>query len=163
LGEVIDSHGRRRDIALKGSGPTPFSRGGDGKAAVGSVLREYLISEAMHALGIPTTRALAAVGTGELVMRERLLPGAILTRVAASHIRVGTFQYFAARRQNDQVRALADYVIQRHDPNLSKEADRFLLLLKAVAERQAALLAQWMLVDLTPSRCTSGNERISRI
>ena len=158
---MIDSHGRRRDIALKGSGPTPFSRGGDGKAAVGSVLREYLISEAMHALGIPTTRALAAVGTGELVMRERLLPGAILTRVAASHIRVGTFQYFAARRQNDQVRALADYVIQRHDPNLSKEADRFLLLLKAVAERQAALLAQWMLVGFIHGVMNTDNMAVS--
>ena len=116
LGEVIDCHGRRRDIALKGSGPTPFSRGGDGKSAVGPVLREYLIGEAMHALGIPTTRALAAVGTGEFVMRECPLPGAVLTRVAASHIRVGTFEYFAARRQYDQVRTLADYVIERHDP-----------------------------------------------
>ena len=161
LGEVIDCHGRRRDIALKGSGPTPFSRGGDGKAAVGPVLREYLIGEAMHALGIPTTRALAAVGTGELVMRERSLPGAILTRVAASHIRVGTFQYFAARRQNDQVRALADYVIRRHDPNLCREADRYLLLLKAVAERQAALLAQWMLVGFIHGVMNTDNMAVS--
>ena len=105
LGEVVDRHGQRRDIALKGSGPTAFSRGGDGKAAVGPVLREYLIGEAMHALGIPTTRALAAVGTGESVMRLHPLPGAILTRVAASHVRVGTFQYFAARGRYDLVRS----------------------------------------------------------
>ena len=161
LGEVIDCHGRRRDIALKGSGPTPFSRDGDGKAAVGPVLREYLIGEAMHALGIPTTRALAAVGTGELVMRERPLPGAILTRVAASHIRVGTFQYFAARRQHDQVRALADFVIERHDPNLSGEPDRYLLLLKAVAERQAALLAQWMQVGFIHGVMNTDNMAVS--
>jgi len=161
LGEVIHCQGRRRDIALKGSGPTPFSRGGDGKAAVGSVLREYLIGEAMHALDIPTTRALAAVGTGEFVMRESPLPGAILTRVAASHIRVGTFEYFAARRQTDQVRALADYVIERHDPNLSGDADRYLLLLKAVAERQAALLAQWMLVGFIHGVMNTDNMAIS--
>ncbi len=161
LGEVIDCHGRRRDIALKGSGPTPFSRGGDGKAAVGPVLREYLIGEAMHALGIPTTRALAAVGTGELVMRERPLPGAILTRVAASHIRVGTFEYFAARRQHDQVRALADFVIERHDPNLSEEPDRYLLLLKAVAERQAALLVQWMQVGFIHGVMNTDNMAVS--
>ena len=161
LGEVIDCQGRRRDIALKGSGRTPFSRGGDGKAAVGPVLREYLVGEAMHALGIPTTRALAAVGTGELVMRERPLPGAILTRVAASHVRVGTFEYFAARRQTDQVRALADFVIERHDPSLSAEADRYLLLLKAVAERQAALLAQWMLVGFIHGVMNTDNMAVS--
>lgn len=108
LGEVVDRRGKRRDIALKGSGPTAFARGGDGKAAVGPVLREYLMGEAMHALGVPTTRALAAVGTGEVVRREQPLPGAVLTRVAASHIRVGTFQFFAARRRFDQVRMLAD-------------------------------------------------------
>ena len=161
LGEVIDCHARRRDIALKGSGQTAFSRGGDGKAAVGPVLREYLIGEAMHALGIPTTRALAAVGTGELVMRERPLPGAILTRVAASHIRVGTFEYFASRQQYEQVRALADYVIERHDPNLSGEADRYLLLLKAVGERQAALLAQWMLVGFIHGVMNTDNMAVS--
>src|SRR5712691_2859333 len=114
LGEVIDRNGRRRDIQLKGSGPTPFSRAGDGRAALGPVLREYLIGEAMHALGIPTTRALAAVLTGEPVFRESALPGAVLTRVAASHIRVGTFEYFATRDDNDQVGRLADYVIARH-------------------------------------------------
>lgn len=161
LGEIIDCHGRRRDIVLKGSGPTPFSRGGDGKAAIGPVLREYLIGEAMHALGVPTTRALAAVGTGERVMRMRALPGAILTRVAASHVRVGTFEYFAARRRYDQVRELADYVIERHDPNLAQEADRYLLLLKAVAERQASLLAQWMLVGFIHGVMNTDNMAVS--
>ena len=161
LGEVIDTHGRRRDIALKGSGPTPFSRGGDGKAAVGPVLREYLIGEAMHALGIPTTRALAAVATGESVYRERPLPGAVLTRVAASHIRVGTFEFFAARRRWDQVRQLADYVIERHDPQLRGETDRYCLLLKAVAERQAALVAQWMLVGFIHGVMNTDNMAIS--
>ena len=144
LGEVVDVHGRRRDIALKGSGRTPFSRGGDGKAALGPVLREYLVAEAMHALGVPTTRALAAVATGEVVQRDRALPGAVLTRVAASHIRVGTFQFFAVRGQHDQVRALAEHVISRHDPDLAGRDDRFLGLLQGVARRQAALVAQWM-------------------
>ena len=118
LGEVIDRQGQRRDIAFKGSGRTPFSRGGDGKAAVGPMLREVLISEAMHALGIPTTRALAVVATGQPVMRETVLPGAVLTRVAASHLRVGTFQFFAARGDVERVRQLADYTIARHDPDL---------------------------------------------
>ncbi|MFM8766536.1 MAG: protein adenylyltransferase SelO family protein, partial [Rubrivivax sp.] len=118
LGEVVDRHGQRRDIAFKGSGRTPFSRGGDGKAAVGPMLREVLISEALHALGIPTTRALAVAGTGEWIYREQMLPGAVLTRVAASHLRVGTFQYFAARRETERVRQLADYAIARHDPAL---------------------------------------------
>ena len=161
LGEVIDCHGQRRDIALKGSGPTPFSRGGDGKAAVGPVLREYLIGEAMHALGIPTTRALAAVGTREFVMRTHPLPGAILTRVAASHIRVGTFEYFAARRRYDQVRELADFVIERHDPHLAREADRYLSLLKAVAERQAGLLAKWMLAGFIHGVMNTDNMAVS--
>jgi uncharacterized protein YdiU (UPF0061 family) len=161
LGEVTNPHGRRRDIALKGSGPTSFSRGGDGKAAVGSVLREYLIGEAMHSLGIPTTRALAAVATGESVYRERALPGAILTRVAASHIRVGTFQFFAARRRWDQVRQLADYVIERHDPHLSSDDDRYLLLLKMVAERQAALVARWMLIGFIHGVMNTDNMAIS--
>ncbi len=117
LGEVIDRHGRRRDIQLKGSGPTPFSRMGDGRAAMGPVLREYLVSEAMAALGIPTTRALAAVATGERVIRETVLPGAIVTRVASSHIRVGTFQFFAARGDTDALITLADHVIARHYPS----------------------------------------------
>ena len=116
LGEVLDVHGRRRDLHLKGSGRTPFARGGDGKAAVGPMLREYVIGEAMHALGIPTTRALAVVATGEEVVRETLLPGAVLVRVAASHIRVGTFQYAAAQRDPALVRRLADYAIARHHP-----------------------------------------------
>jgi uncharacterized protein YdiU (UPF0061 family) len=144
IGEVIDHHGRRRDIAFKGSGRTPFSRNGDGKAAVGPMLREALIGEAMHALGIPTTRALAVVSTGEPVFREQTLPGAILTRVAASHLRVGTFQYFAAHGTLEMVRQLADYAIARHYPELLDAEDRYLGFLGAVAERQAALIAQWM-------------------
>lgn len=144
LGEVVDRHGRRRDIAFKGSGPTPFSRGGDGKAAVGPMLREVLIGEAMHALGIPTTRALAVVATGEAVRREKNLPGAALTRVAASHIRIGTFEYFAARGADAQVRQLAEYAIARHDPALAGAPERHLEFLRAVTRRQAALVAQWM-------------------
>src|SRR5438045_9110403 len=116
LGEVIDADGIRRDIQLKGSGPTPFSRRGDGRAALGPVLREYVVSEAMAALGIPTTRSLAAVVTGETVARETLLPGAVLTRVATSHVRIGTFQFFAARRDHEGLRLLADHVISRHYP-----------------------------------------------
>lgn len=161
LGDVIDRKGQYREIALKGSGPTSFSRGGDGKAAIGPVLREYLIGEAMHALGIPTTRALAAISTGELIMRDRALPGAILTRVAASHVRVGTFQYFAACRQDDRVRELADFAIECHYPDLSGEADRYLLLLKAVIERQAALLAKWMLVGFIHGVMNTDNVAVS--
>ena len=161
LGEVIDRNGQRRDIAFKGSGPTLFARGGDGKAAVGPVLREYLIGEAMHALGIPTTRALAAVATGETVYRTTPLPGAVLTRVAASHIRVGTFEFFAARRQFDQVRKLADYVIQRHYPELAEEEDRYLSLINSVADRQAALLARWMLVGFIHGVMNTDNMAIS--
>src|SRR6187455_2911864 len=144
LGEVIDITGTRRDIQLKGSGPTPFSRRGDGRAALGPVLREYIISEAMHALGIPTTRALAAVITGEPVYRECALPGAVLTRVAASHIRVGTFQLFAARGEQDKVRRLADYVVERHYPELKQHENPYLELLEDVCDRQAALIASWM-------------------
>src|SRR5690348_12635668 len=123
LGEVIDIHGHRRDLHLKGSGRTPFARGGDGKAAVGPMLREYLIGEAMHGLGIPTTRALAVVATGEQVVREQLLPGAVLCRVAASHLRVGTFQYAAASGDHDVLRALADYAIARHYPDADSSLD----------------------------------------
>jgi uncharacterized protein YdiU (UPF0061 family) len=161
LGEVIDRRGRRRDIALKGSGRTSFSRRGDGKAAVGPMLREYVIGEAMHALGIPTTRALAVVRTGEVIMREEPLPGAVLTRVAASHIRVGTFEYFAARGDFDRVRALADYAIARHDPHLAERPERYLELLAAVAERQAALLSQWMLVGFIHGVMNTDNMAIS--
>jgi serine/tyrosine/threonine adenylyltransferase len=144
LGEVIDARGRRRDIQLKGSGMTPFSRGGDGRAALGPVLREYLLSEAMHALGVPTTRALAAVTTGEAVYRERPLPGAVLTRVAASHIRIGTFQYFAARQDVEAVRTLADHVIARHYPEAAGAEEPYVGLLEAVLEAQAGLVARWM-------------------
>ena len=140
LGEVIDTKGLRRDIQLKGSGRTPYSRMGDGRAWIGPVLREYIVSEAMHALGIPTTRALAAVTTGETIVRETLLPGAVLTRVASSHIRVGTFQFFAARQDTEALRALMDHVIARHYPG----ADGPLGLLNAVIDRQARLVAQWM-------------------
>lgn len=161
LGEVLKNSGGRRDIALKGSGPTVFSRGGDGKAAVGAVLREYLIGEAMHALHVPTTRALAAVATGEQVFRERPLPGAILTRVAASHIRVGTFQFFAARQQTEQVRKLADYTIERHEPQLAGNNDRYLLLLRAVTEKQAALVAKWMLTGFIHGVMNTDNMAIS--
>lgn len=146
LGEVIDGQGRRRDIAFKGSGRTPFSRSGDGKAAVGPMLREVLVGEAMHALGIPSTRALAVVVTGEPVRRQRPLPGAVLTRVADSHLRVGTFQFFAAHAGPAQVRQLADYTIARHYPELAGAENGYLELLRAVAERQAALVAQWMAV-----------------
>ena len=141
LGEVIDSVGKRRDIQLKGSGPTPYSRMGDGRAWVGPVLREYLISEAMHALGVPTTRALAAVATGEPILRESgPLPGAIVTRVAASHLRVGTFQVFAHRGETEALKTLTDYAIARHYP----DADGPLGLLRAVCAAQAELVAQWM-------------------
>ena len=141
LGEILAPDGRRWDLQLKGSGRTPFSRGGDGKAALGPMLREYLISEAMAALGIPTTRSLAVVATGEDIWRDAgRLPGAVLARVAASHIRVGTFQFFAARQEDDKLRALLDYTIARHFP----QAEGALGLFDAVVARQARLLAQWM-------------------
>ncbi len=146
LGELVDRAGRRRDLALKGSGRTAFARGGDGKAALGPMLREYVMGEAMHALGVPTTRALAVVATGESVRRERPLPGAVLARVASSHLRVGTFELFASRGEHERVRRLADYAIARHDPALAGQPDRYLGLLRAVADRQAALVARWMLV-----------------
>ena len=161
LGEIVDRHGCRRDLAFKGSGRTPFSRGGDGKAAVGPMLREVLIGEAMHALGIPTTRALAVVATGEQVFREQVLPGAVLTRVAASHIRVGTFQFFAARGEHDHVRRLADYTIARHDPALAGEPGRFLALLDAVVRRQASLVAQWMNVGFIHGVMNTDNMALS--
>ena len=161
LGEVIDRTGRRRDIQLKGSGPTPFSRGGDGRAALGPVLREYLIGEAMHAFGIPTTRALAAVVTGEPVFRESALPGAVLTRVAASHIRVGTFQFFAARGEQAKVRRLADYAIDRHYPELKGHSNSYLGLLERVCDRQAALIAGWMHVGFIHGVMNTDNMAIS--
>jgi uncharacterized protein YdiU (UPF0061 family) len=144
LGEILAPDGRRFDIQLKGSGRTPFSRGGDGKAAIGPMLREYLISEAMAALGVPTTRSLAVVATGETIWRETKLPGAVLTRVAASHLRVGTFQFFAARGDKAQLKALADYAIARHDPDLASADNPYLAFLDAVIARQSRLIAQWM-------------------
>jgi uncharacterized protein YdiU (UPF0061 family) len=161
LGEVIDRNGQRRDVQLKGSGPTPFSRRGDGRAALGPVLREYIIGEAMHALAIPTTRALAAVTTGEDVMREKALPGAVLTRVAASHIRVGTFQFFAVRKDVDGLRALTDYVIQRHYPDLTGSENPAAALLERVMDKQAALIARWMLVGFIHGVMNTDNMAIS--
>ena len=144
MGEVVGPDGRRWDIHLKGSGRTPFSRGGDGKAAVGPMLREYLMGEAMAALGIPTTRALAVVATGAPVLREVELPGAVLARVAASHMRVGSFQFFATRGDVAQLRRLVDYTIARHDPDLAGAENPALALLDRVIGRQARLIAQWM-------------------
>ena len=161
LGEVTDIHGRRRDLHLKGSGRTPFARGGDGKAVVGPMLREYLIGEAMHGLGIPTTRALAVAATGERVMRERALPGAVLTRVAASHLRVGTFQYAITTGGRDRVRALADYAIGRHYPQASEAPNRYLELLRRVAAAQAALVARWMLTGFVHGVMNTDNTTIS--
>jgi serine/tyrosine/threonine adenylyltransferase len=161
LGEAIDRDGVRRDIQLKGSGRTPFSRGGDGRAALGPVLREYLVSEAMHALGIPTTRALAAVATGEPVVREEFLPGAILTRVAASFVRVGTFQYFAARDDVDAVRQLADYVVDRHYPEARTDERPYLALLRAVTNAQASLIASWMQVGFIHGVMNTDNMAVS--
>ena len=161
LGEVIDTAGRRRDIQLKGSGRTPFSRMGDGRSALGPVLREYVVSEAMHALGIPTTRALAAVTTGERVVREDLMPGGVLARVAASHVRVGTFQYFAARGDTEAVRTLADHAIQRHDPDLAGDEAPYLGLLARVAERQARLVARWMGVGFIHGVMNTDNMALS--
>lgn len=161
LGEVIDRDGVRRDIQLKGSGPTPFSRRGDGRAALGPVLREYIVSEAMFAMGIPTTRSLAAVITGERVQRETVLPGAVLTRVASSHIRVGTFQFFAARGDTDGVRALADHVIARHYPDLKSAAQPYHALLAGVVARQAALVARWLLVGFIHGVMNTDNTSVS--
>jgi uncharacterized protein YdiU (UPF0061 family) len=158
LGEVLDVHGRRRDVHLKGSGRTPFARGGDGKAVVGPMLREYVIGEAMHALGIPTSRALAVVATGEQVARERLLPGAVLARVAASHIRVGTFQYILTRGDDPQLlRRLTDYAIARHHPKAVDVLDFY----DRVVGAQAALVAQWMLVGFIHGVMNTDNMAIS--
>lgn len=162
LGEVIDTHGQRRDIHLKGSGRTPFSRGGDGKAVLGPVLREYIIGEAMHALGVPTTRALAAVATGEKILRqEGPEPGAVLARVAASHLRVGTFQFFAARGETGRLKQLADYAIARHYPDLEGSADRYLGLLRVVRDRQAELIARWMHLGFVHGVMNTDNMTIS--
>lgn len=161
LGEVIGRDGQRRDIQLKGSGRTPFSRGGDGRAWLGPVLREYIVSEAMHALGVPTTRALAAVTTGEPVIRETVLPGAVLTRVAASHVRVGTFQYFAVRQDGEALRLLADHVVARHYPHLMEAENRPLALLEAVCAAQARLIAAWMRVGFIHGVMNTDNMLVS--
>lgn len=161
LGEVIDANGVRRDIQLKGSGPTPFSRRGDGRAALGPVLREYIVSEAMAVLGIPTTRSLAAVMTGERVLRETPLPGAVLTRIASSHIRVGSFQYFAARGDTDSVRQLANHVIARHYPEAANAERPYHALLEGVIARQADLVARWLLVGFIHGVMNTDNTSIS--
>jgi len=161
LGELTDRAGVRRDVQLKGSGPTPFSRRGDGRAALGPVLREYVVSEAMAALGIPTTRSLAAVATGETILREGPLPGAVLTRVAQSHVRVGTFQFFAGQQDADGLRTLADYVIQRHYPAAATRDDRYTGLLESVIERQAELVARWQLVGFIHGVMNTDNMSIA--
>jgi uncharacterized protein YdiU (UPF0061 family) len=161
LGEVVDRDGIRRDIQLKGSGRTPFSRSGDGRAAVGPVLREYIVSEAMAALGIPTTRALAAVTTGEDVVRDTYLPGAVLTRIASSHIRVGTFQFFAARGDMEGVRLLADHVMARHYPEAAAAERPYRALLDAVIARQAELVARWLLVGFIHGVMNTDNMSIA--
>jgi len=161
LGEIVDGDGRRRDVHLKGAGRTPFSRTGDGRAALGPVLREYVVSEAMAALGIPTTRALAMVATGEPVYRERALPGAILARVASSHIRVGTFEYFACREQDDAVRALADYAVARLYPDAAEAANPARALLDEVVARQADLVARWLLVGFIHGVMNTDNTSVS--
>ncbi len=161
LGEHIAPDGARFDIQLKGSGPTPFSRRGDGRAALGPMLREYIISEAMHALGIATTRSLAVVATGEPVYREDVLPGAVLTRVAASHLRVGTFQYAAATGDTESLKALTSYAIHRHYPQLKDSQDQALALLEAVIEKQADLLVEWMRVGFIHGVMNTDNMTIS--
>jgi serine/tyrosine/threonine adenylyltransferase len=161
LGEVVDRNGERRDLQLKGAGRTPFSRRGDGRATLGPVLREYLVSEAMHALGIPTTRALAAVSTGEIVFRDRPLPGAVLTRVASSHIRIGTFQYFAARGDMEAVKRLSGYVIDRHFPEARDSERPTLALLQIVVERQALLVARWMHIGFIHGVMNTDNTALS--
>lgn len=161
LGEVIDRDGVRRDVQLKGAGPTPFSRSGDGRAGLGPVLREYIVSEAMASLGIPTTRSLAAVTTGERIVRESYPPGAVLTRVANSHIRVGTFQFFAARKDVEAIRVLADHVIARHYPDASRSDQPYVALLAAVIDAQAALIARWQLVGFIHGVMNTDNMSIA--
>jgi uncharacterized protein YdiU (UPF0061 family) len=161
LGEVLDKDGERFDLQLKGSGRTPFSRGGDGKALLGPVLREYLMGEAMHALGVPSTRALAAVTTGEEIVRDGMKPGAVLARIASSHLRVGTFQFFAARKEWDKVRKLADYAIARHYPELVSADDKYLSFLSAVVDRQATLVAGWLHMGFVHGVMNTDNMTIS--
>ena len=161
LGEVVSQSGQRYDIQLKGSGRTPFSRGGDGKSWLGPVIREYLVSEAMHRLGVPTTRALAAVATGQRVLREIPLPGAVFTRVAASHLRIGTFEFLAARQDLEGLRTLADYAIERHYPDAQKSAEPYVELFRAVSARQAQLVAHWMAIGFIHGVMNTDNTSIS--
>jgi uncharacterized protein YdiU (UPF0061 family) len=161
IGELVDHDGRSRDLHLKGSGPTPFSRGGDGRAAVGPMLREYVMSEAMHALGVPTTRSLAVVATGRDVRRETVLPGAVLARVASSHLRVGTFQYAASTGDVDLVRRLSDHAIARHHPSAATADHPYLALFEAVVSAQADLVARWMLVGFVHGVMNTDNMTIS--
>ena len=159
LGEIVSVDGRVRDIHLKGSGPTPFARGGDGLAVVGPMLREYIVSEAMHALGVPTTRSLAVVGTGLPVQRETPLPGAVLARVASSHLRVGSFQF--AAHNLDLLRRLADHAIARHYPAAAEAERPYLALFEAVAAAQASLVARWMLIGFVHGVMNTDNMTIS--
>jgi uncharacterized protein YdiU (UPF0061 family) len=161
LGELVSSDGQRRDLHLKGSGRTPFARGGDGLAAVGPMLREYIVSEAMHALGIPSTRSLAVVATGRAVQRETLLPGAVLARVASSHLRVGSFQYARATDDLDLLRRLADHAISRHYPAAAHAPNRYLALFESVVAAQASLVARWMLVGFVHGVMNTDNMTIS--
>ncbi|GGA18212.1 protein adenylyltransferase SelO [Neptunicoccus cionae] len=161
LGEIVAPDGTRLDIQLKGSGATPFSRNGDGKAALGPVLREYIVSEFMAAVGVPTTRALAAVATGERVQRETGLPGAVLTRIAQSHVRVGTFQYFFAREQTENIQTLADYVIDRHYPAAKEAENPVLAMLEMVTERQAELIAKWMCLGFIHGVMNTDNMQVA--
>ena len=161
IGEQITPLGERFDIQLKGSGRTPYSRGGDGRAALGPMLREYIISEAMHGLGIPTTRSLAVVTTGESIIRETELPGAILTRIAASHLRFGTFQYVANWGTVEELKNLADYALNRHFPEIELNENRYLSFFQGVMERQAALVAKWQLVGFVHGVMNTDNMTIS--
>ncbi|MGO9223692.1 MAG: protein adenylyltransferase SelO [Mycobacterium sp.] len=161
LGELVDADGRVRDIHLKGSGPTPFARGGDGLAAVGPMLREYIVSEAMHALGVPTTRSLAVVGTGRPVQRETPQPGAVLARVASSHLRVGSFEYAASTGDRDLLRRLADHAIARHHPSAAAADHPFLAFYEAVVAAQASLIARWMLIGFVHGVMNTDNMTIS--
>ena len=164
VGEIIDPTGRRFDLHLKGSGRTPFARGGDGKAVLGPMVREFIIGEAMYGLGIATTRALGVVATGESIARETLLPGGVLARIAASHIRVGTFQYAAALKEDGLVQRLADYVMARHPSPITEgvdEPDRYLAFLESIVVRQAHLIAQWMLVGFIHGVMNTDNMTVS--
>ena len=161
LGEIVDKRGNKYDIQLKGSGKTAFSRNGDGRATLGAVMREYMVSEAMYQLGVPTTRSLAIVTTGEPVYREKILPGAILTRIASSHIRVGTYEYFAARHDWQSVKKLADYTITRHFPDIKDKKNQYSKLLEKICHKQAQLVAQWMRVGFIHGVMNTDNMAVS--